>query len=437
MYDSFIDYTLKLMWEQYKENYMKQEILISNKVNDMNIPFPNGTVGKEYKNTIVIQDEDVTDFWFEGLDSINLKDKIDDDTHHLITGIPEIAGTYDVKLCYKYKGWVNGMPTLERIFHISINPDPKTLWQNIPTSKDIEYYKEDSAINYVCVGDDIDVQKDIVVASQRGRSHANKGIPRDDDFRVEFCKETKWYVMAVADGAGSAKYSRKGSRVACNVAVEHCLTKLKDSEDFEEYIKIFKNEGETPENRKWVGDNIYDIVGNAALKAHKSIADEATSKGRNIKEYATTLLLAICKKFDFGWFVASFWVGDGALCLYDKNRQYIKLLGQPDGGEFAGQTRFLTMKEIFSDPKSFYQRLRFSIEDDFTSLMLMTDGVSDPKFGAEANLNKVKVWDNLWNDITSEVDLTDNNAQSANQLLKWLDFWAEGEHDDRTIAILY
>ena len=35
------------------------------------------------------------------------------------------------------------------------------------------------------------------------------------------------------------------------------------------------------------------------------------------------------------------------------------------------------------------------------------------------------------------VDLTDDNEASKDQLLDWLDFWAPGNHDDRTIAILY
>ena len=156
-----------------------------------------------------------------------------------------------------------------------------------------------------------------------------------------------------------------------------------------------------------------------------------------MKNYATTLLLAVCKRFDFGWFVASFWVGDGAMCIYDQECQYFKLLGTPDEGEFAGQTRFLTMPEIFRDATSFYGRLKFSIEEDFTALLLMTDGVSDPMFETDANLNKIEKWDALWKNITQEVDLSDDNSESQYQLLKWLDFWSQGNHDDRTIAILY
>ena len=136
--------------------------------------------------------------------------------------------------------------------------------------------------------------------------------------------------------------------------------------------------------------------------------------------FATTLLLAICKKFDFGWFIASYWVGDGAMCLFNTEKGNHKLLGIPDEGEYSGQTRFLTMPEIFKDGKAIMDRLRFSIEDDFTSLMLMTDGVSDPMFETENNLNSYEKWVDFWNKIKNGfpedeipgVDLSDDNEES-------------------------
>lgn len=44
----------------------------------------------------------------------------------------------------------------------------------------------------------------------------------------------------------------------------------------------------------------------------------------------------------------------------------------------------------------------------------------------------------LWDDLKQKgVDLTDDNDAAKDQLLDWLDFWSPGNHDDRTIAILY
>ena len=74
----------------------------------------------------------------------------------------------------------------------------------------------------------------------------------------------------------------------------------------------------------------------------------------------------------------------------------------------------------------------------FTALFLMTDGVSDPKFETDANLKSYDKWNELWADLKENgVELTDDNEEAANQLLNWLDFWSPGNHDDRTIAILY
>ena len=279
-------------------------------------------------------------------------------------------------------------------------------------------------------------RKDIVAASQRGRSHAHEGKPRDDHFLLQFCKDTEWYIMAVADGAGSAKFSREGSRIACETVVEHCKNALMDSNDFENAIKAY-SEDET--QLRSVRDFSYKILGNAAFKAYNAIKKEAERKeGAKVKDYATTLLLSICKRFEFGWAVASFWVGDGAMCVYDAEKHTADMLGMPDEGEFAGQTRFLTMPEIFSDSNSFYNRCRFKIYPDFTALMLMTDGVSDPKFETDANLQNIDKWDELWKDLADNgVELTDDNEKSREQLLEWLNFWDRGNHDDRTIAILY
>jgi hypothetical protein len=41
------------------------------------------------------------------------------------------------------------------------------------------------------------------------------------------------------------------------------------------------------------------------------------------------------------------------------------------------------------------------------------------------------------NEDNVKVDFSDDNEQAADQLLKWLDFWSKGNHDDRTIAILF
>jgi serine/threonine protein phosphatase PrpC len=360
-----------------------------------------------------------------------------------ITGKPTVAGDHKITMQCKYKGWHEGDGRPEYIpkeVTIIINPDPRSLWKNTPTSQDVEYYKLDEAKDFVKVASQKDVpRKDMVAASQRGRSHAHEGKARDDDFALYFDDASEWYVMVVADGAGSAKFSREGSRIACQTAISVCKRELANvGSIFEEQIRLYVTKKEA--ERKDAYEYLHSIVGKAAFEAYKKISEEATSKQRAPKEYATTLLLSICKKFDFGWFVGAFWVGDGGIGIYRQEPPDLKILGEADGGEFAGQTRFLTMPEIFQDRV----RTRFEIVEDFTALILMTDGVTDPKFETDANLNRIEKWHAMWDDLNGKnedkvkVDFTDDNEQGVdNQLLDWLDFWSKGNHDDRTIAILF
>lgn len=476
------------VFTDYNEHRMNIETVIKNKVNQLPIALPNGRVGEDYRQRIFIDDPDITEYWVECYKELGLdvaleevaiqqqeptSDKVDSTNPSeqqsdsettqsegivtgtsergiILSGIPTQAGDFDIIIKFKYKQWIQGSPIIERKFKLAINPDPRSLWKNIPTSKDIPFYKEDTAVDYIKVEEvgESGPRKDIVAASKRGRSHAQEGKARDDHFKLYHCDESDWYIIAVADGAGSAKFSRRGSQIACDTVVDYCKEKLMNCADFEDKIRSYKNAEDEESARKSMANVIYGIVANAAFKAHKNI-NEAAEASKDInavpKDFATTLMFAICKKFEFGWFVASFWVGDGAMCLYNKEKQTFKLLGVPDEGEYSGQTRFLTMPEIFRDPKEIMERLRFSIEEDFTALILMTDGVSDPMFETENNLNSIKKWNELWDalkngfpkDKIGGVELTDDNEESKKQLLGWLDFWSAGNHDDRTIAILY
>ena len=419
-----------------KKAFDALELIIKNK----HITLPNAKVGIPYNFVFgpeKIGLTEIEDFWFDGLESLGLKFDPETDA---ITGVPIISGEQSVKLHLKQKGWSEGKPVFERKVSLIVNPDPRSLWKNLPSDKNDPYWKPDADSQFLKVESTGMIlkteRKDIVAASMRGRSHAHEGIFRDDDFKLDYNLTTQWYIIAVADGAGSAKASRKGSAIACETVVKVCKSQLElQHKDFELLISEL-NKDKADSNRKKMGDALYGIVGSAVFKAYKSIEEEASKSGKPLKEFSTTLILTICKKFKFGWFVGAFWVGDGGIGIYDKRRKFLKVLGETDGGEFAGQTRFLTMPEI-TQPAELYRRLRFDIVEDFTALILMTDGITDPKFETDANLLKIEKWDELWNDLSMEVDFKDNNENTAGQLLKWLDFWSPGNHDDRTIAILY
>ncbi len=412
---------------------MNQRITIENDIRDLGIRLPNGTVGKEYETSFTLPAERINVIGLEGIDEVGLTFEASQDGRCVLSGTPQKPGDFHLTLRYTT---VPGEPVSELRLPIAFNPDPRLLWVAKPVPSDIRFPKEDEDCAYVCVSEFGGVpQKDIVAASKRGRSHAQDAKPRDDDFRVSFNPQNGWYVLAVADGAGSAKYSREGSRIACKVTEEYCKQWLANNgEELERAVSVYAAD-RSQENLQPVVHKVHDVLFKGAAEAYRAIVarKDGCEEAAVVKDFSTTLLLAICRKFSFGWFVASFGVGDGAIGIYDKNSDIVRLLNEPDGGEFAGQTRFLTMQSIFSDRP----RIRLSIVPDFTALMLMTDGISDPFFETDANLARKEKWDALWESITKEVDLTDDNEDSAHQLLGWLDFWSPGNHDDRTIAILY
>lgn len=431
--EQFLQWLIADRWAEFKQDRMNQRISIENDIRASGIHLPNGTVGKEYGAFFSLPADRVNVVDLEGADELGLTFAATQDGRCSLSGTPAKPGDFTLTLRYTT---VPGEPVSELRLPVAFNPDPRLLWVAKPVPADIRFPKDDEDKAYVGVPEYGGVpQKDIVAASKRGRSHAQDGKPRDDDFRVSFNPQNGWYVLAVADGAGSAKYSREGSRIACKVTEDYCKQWLAErGEELESAVRTYASD-RTQDTLQPVVNYVHEVLFKGATEAYRAIVarKEGCEDAAVLKDFSTTLLLTICRKFDFGWFIASFGVGDGAIGIYDRNSDTVRLLNEPDGGEFAGQTRFLTMHSIFSDRP----RIRLSIVPDFTALMLMTDGISDPFFETDANLARKEKWDELWDSITKEVDLTDDNADSARQLLDWLDFWSPGNHDDRTIAILY
>ncbi|WMP18045.1 PP2C family serine/threonine-protein phosphatase [Thiothrix lacustris] len=341
-----------------------------------------------------------------------------------IIGSPLKDGECKVLVDYQFQDASSDRPMMTTEFNLFINPDPKSLWQKKEPDPNAPYPKQNEDKELLQSNDN----RVIVAASKRGRSHEHSGTFRDDDFLLAF--EHEWDIIAVADGAGSAKNSRKGSKLAVDKSVEYLKNSLTThGEKIEQEAKTwFSNQSGSQHPVKSL---LYETFGRAAFAAVKAIEEEAVSKNANPKEYSTTLILAGHKKLSIGHFFAAYWVGDGGIGVYQKGKE-IHLLGEVDSGEFAGQTRFLD-KQMMT-PEEIMKRLRFTITDNFTSLMLMTDGVTDPEFETDNNLARLQKWDELWDKL--EPMLT-NKDTVASELLKWLDFWSPGNHDDRTIALLY
>lgn len=352
-----------------------------------------------------------------------------------VVGTPAASGEFQLPLKYRFS---DDPPVIERIATIAIyiNPDPKLLWKNLPSDRSDPLWKEDEAAQLLC-GD----ERRIIAARKRGRSHAHVGTCCDDDFFIQHLSDLGWYVAIVADGAGSAKLSRHGSRLAVRAAGNHLRQSLAEEGGGKIASAVAALQSAPSEQRETslrsLHSALYMTVGHAAHRSMKALFDEAQSRPdliQSVKELSTTLLIGIARKFGSQWLCAAYWVGDGAVGVLRTDGS-IELLGEVDSGEYSGQTRFLDANEV--NQESLLRRTRFTLCDDFTAFILMTDGVSDPKFETEARLATSEAWGDLWKELETGVALYSQEGNPDMRLLEWLDFWSQGNHDDRTIAIIY
>lgn len=385
----------------------------------------NGKTNEEYRGKIQGVNKSGKNIFIKQVDiPTNLGLSFDAGTCELC-GIPLEAGEYVLKVHFQFDPPSASDPTPVGTCQLIVNPDPKTLWKNLDSDKSDKYWKPDTDTIFVPGSDGLSM----IVASKRGRSHAHAGTFRDDDFKVEHDVVSGWRIMTVADGAGSAKKSRRGSQIATRVANVSIFKALSGERGKKLEDALAAMEAEPAKTQRPVMEELYYLFGNAAKEAVHAISTEANTEGAAYKEFSTTLIITIHKKFSFGHFIGAYWVGDGGSGIYHKGQE-LNVLGKADSGEFAGQTRFLDTSML--EPNEIMNRIRFKVVKDFTAVLAMTDGITDPKFETDANIENSQKWDELW----SELAPTTESARPDIALLEWLDFWSAGNHDDRTIAIL-
>lgn len=340
-----------------------------------------------------------------------------------IKGTPKLAGNFNFILEYGFnskteKKIENPRPQSiqNRSLNILINPDPSSLWKKLDPAEDLPFPKKHFEFeNFEYQG------FKIYGASIRGRSHAHTAMYRDDHFEIKNFDEDI-LVLAVADGAGSAEYSREGSRLAC----EACKKSLLDNKGKVDLLKKLIYNYDKSKNNE-LSNLAYDIIGDIIQKAIRSIDEISKREKSKLRDFATTLLLALVAPTEKGYCIISYSIGDGIIAkLDDENNP--QLLTTPDSGIHAGQTKFITMKESIH---TISDRTKIRFVSSLKNLFLMTDGISDVYFETESQFNKTECWNKLISEIEEEIDFSGANVE--NQFEKWIDFFSRGNHDDRTI----
>ena len=403
----------------------------------MNISFrlQNAMVGVPYTcaiQTMTPNAPDIVIIKIDGLTEVGLQF---DSFSMQVVGSPAKSGDFVVIVWYSILG---GSEQIASKCNLTINPDPKSLWRNIPSDQEGLYPKPDEDVCLITSPDHI-----LAGASKRGRSHAHTGIYRDDDFFIAHVEETGWDVSIVSDGAGSCEYSRRGSQLICKSGGAR-LRQLLAGDDGKKLADVVADYKLALESghfldaaERAVRNALWTTIGYAAHHATKCLQDETASRAdlkAVMKDYSSTAIIGIAKKFSFGTLCAAYWVGDGAIAVLKVDGTHI-LLGDADSGEFSGQTRFLGPELV--QPEELARRLRFALVPDFKALIMMTDGVSDPCFETDAGLNDTSKWKAFWEELDASAELSRRDEKISERLLMWLDFWSAGNHDDRTLALIF
>lgn len=339
-----------------------------------------------------------------------------------VTGTPTSA--FDGSLSLDY---VPSRSERSISFNISflINPDPASLWKDLPPPAGAPYQKPHT--------DQFEKQYGpfrVVAASCRGRSHANKGEFRDDDFAVGYAPDSGWLVVVVADGAGSATYSRRGSQIACAVAKER-LTRALNNPQYN------RAEALHAEDRDWqhpeVSDALRQLLYESALDAHHKLLAEVSQPSETlptppvIRNFDTTLILLVMRRVGAGCVAATFAIGDGGVGLFTRPGTGFPIT-KPEGGDYAGQTWFMTMPETLkNDEASLAHRFQFFWQREFCAAFSMTDGITDPKFPSDAAFADPTQWAAFYSELQPAL-------ASSQALLNWMNFFSPGNHDDRTLV---
>jgi serine/threonine protein phosphatase PrpC len=398
---------------------------------------------------------DLIDEKFEGLQDLGLSFNKVTDT---IEGTPTKSGDVKFKLLYKIKGEDETAPLNEKLISLVINPDSKSLWKPLPSNQELLFSKADDISVFENFGN-----KNIVVSSKRGRSHGNEipntgfGSSRDDDFAFKYFEKTQWSLVVVSDGAGSAYLARIGSKIACDSVVEYFeqVVDIEKTKEFEDKISEY-NQDKTEEKLKEIQILSKQNLYKASVYVHNKLKEFAEQtflsnpelfnnpKAKTNVEYLhSTLIFTLFKKYEFGYLIQSFGVGDCPIAVMNSDKTETTLLNWLDVGEYGGGTRFITQPDIFQKQEVMITRFNLKIIEDFSYLFLMTDGIYDAKFVVEANLEKHEKWIEFLEDLAgnnddkNKVEFNKDNNEITNQLSKWMDFWSAGNHDDRTLAIVF
>lgn len=237
----------------------------------------------------------------------------------------------------------------------------------------------------------------ILQCAVQGRSHIKSDTPCQDKTYSSVANDT--HVIALADGAGSARLSHYGAETV----TKYICSEL--TEKFDVYYS--DNDGVAVKQQLMAG-------------VLNSLQKQAEELKCNIEDLASTLLFVAVKNKQF--ILAH--IGDGVIG-YLKNEE-LKIASYPENGEFANTTIFTTSKDALMTMKL----IKGSLEN-IQGFVLMSDGTEASLY----NKKERKLAFAIKKIMQMSIILTHNNVQE--QLIQsFRNIITKATTDDCSIAML-
>ncbi|MFN8444285.1 MAG: PP2C family serine/threonine-protein phosphatase [Caldilineaceae bacterium] len=163
----------------------------------------------------------------------------------------------------------------------------------------------------------------LLSASVAGSSHLRTQLPCQDAHCLASLAGGEM-LCAVADGLGSAALSDQGAQLAVQVALDSLTTTLQMG------LPESETERET-------------AMRSAFASARNSLQEKATAANQPLRDYATTLIVAVLSK---GWLGVAH-LGDGAVVAHFENEP-LCTISPPMRGEYANETMPLTSPDALA-----------------------------------------------------------------------------------------
>lgn len=401
------------------------DVFKSKMINELKFQVDNARAGQEYCSKIQVISALVPEnieFITESFKFPNEQFQFDEQSQS-IQGQPTEADEFNFSFQYRvnheiYTGQCR----------INVIPDPRSLWKVIEPKEGQAFIKPHT--DQFCIDTE---NYQLIAASRRGRSHEHAGSFRDDDFCIAHIAKSSWSILAVADGAGSAEYSREGSRVAVEIVQKEFQRYFNEYtiDALDADIKLWQVDQPQEAETQRIANKLNQQFYNVYYEIYRSILTQLDQLAQEMnvaaKAFSTTLLVAVIYQHPEKNLISTFSVGDGAIAVLSDDM--VRMMNVADGGEYAGQTKFLD-RSIHHELGS---RIKIGCFKDLNAVLLMTDGISDPVFETDAGLaNQQK-----WLDLYAELQPIFAQTQPEQALLEWMHFFKTGHHDDRTLAALW